>query len=69
MQMRENGKHNNFGFNTWLEILAQEHLPPKLRLERERRLKNQREGNEEKSQGKETTEQREHRLAQQTAIL
>ena len=31
MQMRENGKHNNFGFNTWLEILTREHLPPKLR--------------------------------------
>ena len=38
MQLRENGKHNNFGFNTWLEILTREHLPPKLCLERERRL-------------------------------
>ena len=68
MQMRENSKRNNFDFNTWLKILAREHLPPKLRLERERGLKIQRE-QRRKRQGQETTEQREHRLAQRTAIL
>ena len=66
--MGENSKHNNFGFNAWLEILARAHLPPKLRLERERRLEIQRE-QRRKRQGQETTEQREHRLAQGTAIL
>ena len=68
MQMRENSKHNNFGFNMWLEILAREHLPPKLRLERERQLEIQRK-QRRKRQGQETMEQREHRLAQQTSIL
>ena len=32
MQMRENDKRNNFGFNSYveiLEILTREHLPPK----------------------------------------
>ena len=52
MQMRENGKHNNVGFNTWLEILPREHLPPKLHLEREWRLEIQRESNEEKDKDK-----------------
>ena len=43
MQMKENSKHNKVGFNTWLEILSRERLPPKLRLEWERRLQIQRE--------------------------
>ena len=49
-------------------ILAREHLPPKLRLDWERRLEIQRE-QRRKRQGQKTTEQREHRLVQRTAIL
>ena len=56
MQMTQNSNHK------WLQILAEEDFPPKLLLERERRLEilRQRRGRREQ----ETAEQRENRLVQ-----
>ena len=62
-QIKQNSKHDNNGFNQWLEILAVEDLPAKLRKSGEKRLEIQHDQWMRRWQ-LETAEQREHRLTQ-----